>query len=135
VDVEVPTERGAGLIATFSGLLVVLVLLLFAVEVLVGLYAGTALTGATHAAARQVASDPRVRSGADPAGAVQEAEAELRDALGGTGGATEVRWSVDADQVVVQARQQRPGFLPVSWRTTDPRWIDRTVRVRVEALR
>ncbi|OWY58817.1 hypothetical protein B7486_77940, partial [cyanobacterium TDX16] len=80
-------ERGAGLIATFSGLLVVLVLLLFAVEVLVGLYAGTALTGATHAAARQVASDPRVRGGTDATAAVEEAEGELRRALGGASGA------------------------------------------------
>ena len=48
MDTPVAQERGAGLVASFAGLLVVLVLLLFAVEVLVGLYAGTVLTGATH---------------------------------------------------------------------------------------
>jgi hypothetical protein len=129
-------ERGAGLISTFAGLLVVLVLLLFAVDVLVGLYAGTSLAGATHAAARQVASDHRVRDGSDPQAAVQAGDAELRDLLGGIGRDADVRWAVDGDEVELEARIRRPGILPAGWRSTGrDAWIERTVHVRVEALR
>jgi hypothetical protein len=129
-------ERGAGLVSTFAGLLVVLVLLLFAVDVLTGLYAGTSLSGATHAAARQVASDRRVRDGSDPQAAVRAGDEELRDLLGGIGRDVELRWAVHDDQVEVQARVRRPGILPVGWRATGrDGWIERTVHVRVEALR
>jgi hypothetical protein len=129
-------ERGAGLVSTFAGLLVVLVLLLFAVDVLVGLYTGTSLSGATHAAARQVASDQRVRDGSDQQAAVRDGDAELRDLLGGVGRNADVRWAVDGDEVEVAARVRRPGILPAGWRATGREaWIERTVHVRVEALR
>jgi hypothetical protein len=134
--VRSPEERGAGLVSTFAGLLVVLVLLLFAVESLVGLYASTTLTGATHAAARHAASDVRLRTGADPDQALRDADAELRSALGGVGEHAEVSWSWDDDQLEVHARMPRPGVLPPAWRGAGAgRWIDRTVHVRVESLR
>ena len=49
-------ERGAGLVGTVAGITVILVLLLFATQVLVDLYARSAVTAAAYDAARQVAA-------------------------------------------------------------------------------
>lgn len=130
------TERGTGLVASLAGLLVVLALLLSATEALVGLYAGTVVTAATHAAARQAASDVRARGGADPGGAMAEAEAELRSLLGRAGADAEVAWAIDGADLVVHTRQRRPSLLPPAWRPAwGGQWIDRTARVRLEDLR
>jgi len=106
-----------------------MVLLLFAVQVLVHLYATSALTSAALRAAERVASDP-----ADEAGAVPAAEAEARHELGTFGAAhTAFDWvEVDGRQVVLSVRAQSPGFVPLpgSWRV-----IKRTVSVRTERFR
>jgi hypothetical protein len=131
-------ERGAGLVASFAGLLVVLVLLLFAVETLASLYARTSVTAAAHDGARTVASDDLVRAGdRSPQGRViGAAEAEVRLLLGRAGETAELAWSFSADEVVLRVRARRPSILPAPWRPGgDPGWIERTVRVRIERLR
>ena len=124
------SEDGTGLIGTVAGVTVFLFFLLFAVQMLVRLYATSALTAATFDAARRVAS-------ADAASrplAIQEAEANARDALGSFGRThTTFDWlEVDGAAVVVEVRGRPPTFLPL------PGWlgeIDRTIRVRTERFR
>ena len=131
-------ERGSGLVASLAGLLVVLVLLLFAIESLVGLYARSMLTAAAHDGARAVATDERVRGGqrAPEPGVVAPAEQQVRSLLGEVGDTAELTWSIEADEVVLRARARRPSFVPDAWRPgDDPGWIERTVRVRIERLR
>lgn len=127
-------EEGTGLVGSLTGLLVALVLLLFAVETLVGLYARSTLTAAAHDAARAVASDQQVRAGDGEARqAVAAAEADLVRELGES---TSTRWSIDDDQVVLWVRVPKPGFLPAGWRGPDEAGtVELTARVRVEALR
>jgi hypothetical protein len=132
------SERGSGLVASLAGLLVVLVLLLFAVESLVGLYARSMLTAAAHDGARAVAVDDGVRGGerALAPEVVAPAEQQVRGLLGQAGDTAELTWSIEADQVVLRARTRRPSFRPDAWRPgDDPEWIERTVRVRIERLR
>lgn len=124
------SERGTGVISSIFGLLVVLVLLLFAVQVIYDLYATSAVTAAAYDAARVVA-------GSDGgAGATATAEARARDALGRYGSRVSFAWSVDADVVRLHVVARNPGFLPASLRRplgVDA--VDRTVRVRTERLR
>ena len=118
------------MISSIFGLVVVLVLLLFAVQVVYDLYATSAVTAAAYDAARIVA-------GADggPA-ATTAAEERARDALGRYGERLAFTWTLDADMVQLHVVAKNPGFLPVSLRRplrVDA--VDRTVRVRTERLR
>ena len=126
-------ERGAGeagtaIVGTLVGFVIFLVLLLFAAQVVVRLYAESALTSAATRAADTVASSPA------PAGDVATAEAEARRELGSFGARhTDFLWrEVDAAQVVLEVRSRSPEFLPGL-----PGWsrIDRTVTVRTERFR
>jgi hypothetical protein len=110
------------------GFLIFLTLLLFAVQVLVRLYATSTLTAAAAGAAEQVAD------AADPHAAASQAVVTARQQLG-TFGATRTTfvWKViDAQEVVLEVRGQSPSFLPLpgSWRS-----IRRTVTVRTERFR
>jgi hypothetical protein len=111
------------------GFTIFLLLLLLAVQVLVRLYATSALTAAAFDAARDVASAPT-----DQAAALAAAETDARQRLGSFGSSrTSFRWKeVDAHQVVLEIRGRSPGFLPLpsSFRT-----IVRTVTVRTERFR
>jgi hypothetical protein len=123
-------ERGAGLFGTWFGMLVVLVLFLFAVQVLFDLYARSVVTATTYDAARRVAGHRR--------GSLEDAQAaaELaaRTSLGHYG--RHVRFAWDAsDPAVIRLRvvvdNPRIGFAGLdSPLGTDH--IDRTVTVRVE---
>lgn len=123
-------EDGTGLIGTVAGVTVFLFFLLFAVQMLVRLYATSAVTAAAFDAARRVAS---ADAPSRPI-AIRDAEANARGALGSFGRArTSFRWlEVDAAEVVVEVRARPPTFVPL------PGWlgrIDRTVRVRAEGFR
>ncbi|MGH9115464.1 MAG: hypothetical protein ACRDWW_06485 [Acidimicrobiales bacterium] len=110
------------------GFLIFLTLLLFATQVIVRLYATSALSGAATRAADRVADS------GDPPASTAAAEAAAREALGSFGASsTRFVWKeADAQQVVLQVRAQSPGFLPLpaAWRT-----ITRTVTVRTERFR
>ncbi|HVF73947.1 MAG TPA: hypothetical protein VM938_02765 [Acidimicrobiales bacterium] len=119
-------EDGTGIIGTVVGVLIFLSLLLFAVQVLVGLYATTVVSAAAYDAAKTVA-------GAD-AGADSRAVAVdgARRRLGRVGEQASFTWGEAPDVVVLTVRAPRPQFLPGGLGLPD---VVRTVRVRVEEVR
>lgn len=132
-------DDGSGLLSAFAGISVFLLFLLFAVQLLVGLYTRSVVTDVTRAGAAAVAG-ARVDH-EDPAAvaeAEQAAEDHMRDQLGRAGDAARFDWSgTDGEQVVLRVRVRAPRFLfgrfAATPLATDE--VDRTVRVRVEALR
>ena len=122
-------EAGTALVGTLVGFAIFLILLLFSAQVLVRLYATSALTAAAFDAARQVAQSP-----ADQPAAVAEAQQRAVDQLGGFGRShTRFDWlEVDQQQVVLQVTAESPGFLPLP---ASFRLIRRTVTVRTERFR
>ena len=80
-------ERGAGLLSTAAGVVVFLVFLLFAVQLLFGLYASSTVTAVAHDAAHRAAAQ-----GAPPRGFI---EADARRNLGDVGESAEFRWGED----------------------------------------
>ena len=127
-----PDQTGAGVISTVVGVTIFLFLLIFAVQVLVGLYATSVATAATYDAARTLA-------GADQGdSAVSRAHAEVtaRAQLGRFWQRAAFRWHNDADTVRLHVKAQRPTLLPRS--LVDHAGlgdIERTVHVRVERPR
>lgn len=128
-------EGGVGLLSTVVGVFVFLLLLLVAVQVLYNLYATSAVTAATYDGARLAAGadaggEPRARA---------EAEAHVRSVLGGYGrDRIELEWQDDpaGRDVVLTVVARNPSFLPSALRAPlgfDR--IERTVRVRIEAVR
>lgn len=113
---------------TLVGFAVFLTLLLFATQVIVRLYATSAVTSAATRAAEAVAQAP------DPATEVAGAEAAARQQLGSLGSApTRFVWEeVDPEQVVLRVQASSPEFLPGL-----PGWsrITRQVTVRTERFR
>lgn len=128
-----PDERGAGVLGSLIGAGVFVLLLLFAVQVLVGLYTTSVVTAATYDAAKAVAGADAGDSAAARADAVANAKAQL----GGYGERVEFDWrSTTGDVIELTARGPRPSFLPAA--LTGPAGLGdivRTVRVRVEAVR
>ena len=135
---ELGRERGSGLIGVVAGVSVFLVFLLFAVQLLVDLYATSSVTDAAWDGARQVAGarvdhgDPDARGAAEAA-----AEQRMRAELGRFAERVTIDWTgTGADAVVVRLRGSCPRFgLPGISGPLVPDTIDRTVRVRVEAWR
>lgn len=124
-------ERGAGVIGTVLGTGVFLLLMLFAVQVLVGLYTTSVVAAATYDAAKAAA-------GADAGPAtLADAERNAQAQLGDYGRRVVFDWSATTDDVVVlSARGPRPTFLPES--LAGPVGlgdIERTVEVRKERVR
>jgi hypothetical protein len=110
------------------GVTVFLVLLLFAVQLVLNLYATSAVTGAAYEAARVVAGE----AGGDAA--VPDAEAHARALLGrfaDHGGRLELTWDLSsADSVRLTVRASRPPLLP---HVPFPfEQVERTVTVRRE---
>jgi hypothetical protein len=131
-------EQGTGLIATFAALVVFLAFLLFAVQLLVDLYATSATTSAAFDGARVVAGSRADH--ADPAAlaaAERAAEARVRSELGAFGRAVTFDWSgTDADSVQLRVKGDAPRFLwPGLQHALGVDHVDRTVRVRVERWR
>ena len=125
-------EAGAGVISTVAGVTVFLVLLLFAVQVLVGLYATSVVTAATYDAAK-------VLAGADTGdSAMGRANAEdgARRQLGRYGEKAAFAWENDAEVVRLHVQAPRPTLLPHTLvRGVGLSDIERTVVVRVERVR
>lgn len=142
------SENGQGLIPTLFGFAVVLVILLFATQVVFDLYARSAVTSAAVEAARSVAGFASSEAYAAPGAASAEqrvvatAEARARAALGRWGGVTTFTWRFlppDGPPTAVELEVRfdagaagfdlaRPLALPGLNR------FDRTVRVRVEHI-
>ena len=121
-------SAGAGLIDTTVGFLIFLTLLLFSAQLLVRLYASSALSSAASHAAEEVAYAP------DPASEVPIAESDARRQLGSFGGSrTSFAWGpVGGDVVVLKVTGRTPALVPFAsgWTT-----VTRTVTVRVERFR
>jgi Flp pilus assembly protein TadG len=123
-------ERGAGLFGTWFGLLVVLVLFLFAVQVLFDLYARSVVTATAYDAARRVAAYHR----GDVADAEAAAESHAKQLLGKYGQRVLFTWDPSDSDVIrlhVVVENPRLGFGPFNKAMGLDR-IDRTVTVRVE---
>jgi hypothetical protein len=128
-------DTGAGLISAASGVLVVVIFLLFAVQLLFGLYASTAVTAVVNDAARRAASS----GGGDR----EVITTDARRMLGRVGDDATFRWGDDdqdgdgtPDTVVLTVVARPPRFVPASiGRHVGLDTIERTVRVRVERLR
>ena len=108
--------------------------LLFAVQVLLGLYTTTVVSATTLDAANRLARS------ADPTNAAaQETQTEQSTAsLGGfgRGGRVSFDWSATtADEVVVTVHARKMTLLPPAFGRSLGNRIDRTVRVRVERFR
>ena len=125
-------DRGTGLVAAIAGLLAFLGFLLFAVQLLLNLYAASALTAAAGDAARLVAA----RGNARDAAAIGRAEAYARELLGRFGEDVTFTWTIDDDAVRLRVRAEPPRVLlpgldgPLGFDE-----IDRTVEARVEEIR
>jgi hypothetical protein len=104
------------------GVAVFLTLLLFAVQVLVGLYATTVVSAAAYDAAKAVAGADRMA----PDVAVDIA----RERIGALGRRAEFAWAIDEDVVALTVRAPRPTLLPLA----SPEVV-RTARVRIESVR
>jgi Flp pilus assembly protein TadG len=127
-------ELGAGLIATLFGALVFLLCLLFAVQLLVGLYARSVVTAAAYEAARMVAGAGAYGDAGGQEATVAAAEATARSRLGGLASRANFTWrEVDGNRVVLEVRLVGPQFVPE--RLAPLEVIDRTVIVRTERFR
>lgn len=132
-----PDEAGTGLVGSLVGVTVFLVLLLFAVHLVLNLYATSLVTAAAFDSARLVAGS----DGGRPAEAA--AERQARDLLDGYEGAgsLDFRWrypSTDGDDlpdlVELQVVATHPTRLLPGLRLPYQR-VERTIRVRLERER
>ncbi len=127
-------ERGAGLISSAAGIVVFLMFLLFAVQVLFGLYASSTVTAVANDAAQRAAT-------AEPS-ALDVIEADARALLGRIGDTATFSWTVedtdgdgDQDTIVLRVVAIPPRFVPRSISgAAGIAEIRRTVRVRIEGF-
>lgn len=125
---------GAGLIATSTGVLIFLVLLLLAVQVLFNLYATTAVTAAANDGAR-IAAGAEAQAGGTAA-AQELGQQHIVNLLGQYGrDRVSVAWVDDPDYAIVTVDAQNPSFLPIALRRqVGLDHIHRTARVRIERV-
>lgn len=127
-----PHDLGAGLISTSAGVLVFLVFLLFAVQLLFGLYASSTVTAVANDAAQRAAA-----TGAPP---IEDIESDARANLGRVGDDAEFTWSLDDtdgdgidDTVILRVIAVPPRLVPTSIGSAAGFGeIRRTVRARLE---
>ena len=120
-----------------AALVVFLALLLFAVQLLMNLYARSVVTSAAHEAARMVAAgDVDHESPSAVALARSRGERRARQLLGRYGDTVRMDWAgTDATTVVLRVETEAPRFLlPGLGGALGPTHIHRTVRARVERL-
>lgn len=127
-------EVGAGLIGTVFGVAAFLVLLLFAVQLVLNLYATTVVTAVGFDAARIVAGDDAGVAGRGSSEAA--AEAFARGLLGGyeTHGRLDMSWGYDEDFVRLRVQATHPTRLLPNVVFPFQR-IDRTITIRLEDFR
>ena len=124
--------RGTGLLSTAAGVVVFLVFLLFAVQLLFGLYASSTITA--------VANDAATRAASGDAPPLSVIEAEARESLGDVGETATFDWALDdsdgdgaMDTVVLEVAARPPRFIPPSvGGSIGLDEIRRVVRVRAE---
>jgi hypothetical protein len=127
-------DRGAGLLSTVAGVVVFLVFLLFAVQLLFGLYASSTVTA--------VANDAAVRAASADAPSLRVIEAEARQSLGEVGSSASFAWATDDadgdgedDTLVLEVVARPPRFIPRSvGGAIGLDEIRRVVRVRSERV-
>ena len=127
-------SRGAGLVTLTGGLLVFLLLMFFAVQLTINLYARSQVTAAGFDAARLVAGfDNDHRRDA----ATEEAESRLRAMLGSMGDDVRIEWDLsDPDAVRLHLMLTPPSIAPELVRgAVGLDQIDRTIVVRTETQR
>lgn len=120
------------MISSLVGVVVFLLFVLFAVQVLYGLYATSVVSAIAFDAAKVVAGADHGRGAA----ALDRAEAAARSKLGPYARDVAFAWRVDDESVRLTVQAVRPSFLPRA--LTGPVGLDdieRTVRVRTERLR
>jgi hypothetical protein len=123
---------GAGLLSTAAGVVVFLVFLMFAVQLLFGLYASSTVTA--------VANDAATRAASAHAPSLAVIEAEARDRLGRIGDTASFEWAVDDadgdgedDTVVLVVVATPPRLIPSSiGGSIGLDEVRRVVRVRAE---
>lgn len=121
-----------------AGVIVFLAFLLFAVHLVISLYATTTVTSSAYDAARAVASaDIDHDDPAAIAAAQRQAELDMRANLGDYAERVEpFDWSgTDGDVVRLRIRADNPSFLIYATGGLGYDTIDRTVSVRVERVR
>ena len=126
------SEEGAGLLSTAAGVVVFLVFLLFAVQLLFGLYSSSTITA--------VANDAATRAASADAPPLAVIEAEARASLGEVGKTASFAWDVDdadgdgtSDTVVLAVTARPPRFIPPSiGGSIGLEEVRRVVRVRTE---
>lgn len=127
-------QRGVGLLSSAAGILVFLVFLLFAVQLLFGLYATSTITA--------VANDAALRAAAQEAPGVAAIEADARRMLGRIGDEASFEWSTEDndgdgvdDTVVLEVVAHPPRLIPRSiGGALGMDDVRRTVRARREAF-
>lgn len=128
-------DDGAGLIGTTSGVLVFLCFLLFAVQLLVGLFGRSVVTSIALSGANRVAGARVDHSDATAVAVARaQAETEMRQLLGRQASRTTFDWSASTpDEVVLRVHANLPRFLlPGVQGRLGTDTVDRTIRVRVE---
>jgi len=128
-------DQGAGLISSAAGIVVFLMFMLFAVQLLFGLYASSTVTA--------VANDAAQRAAAEGAPSIDVIETEARANLGKVGDGAEFAWSAEDtdgdgadDTIVLEVVAVPPRFVPRSMgQAVGFGEIRRTVRARMEAFR
>lgn len=126
-------DCGAGLISSAAGVMVFLVFLMFAVQLLFGLFASSAVTAVANDAVQRAATQ-----GAPP---LEIIEAEARDNLGQVGDRATFRWRTEdidgdgtIDTVVLEVVATPPRLVPTSVGSAAGFGeVRRTVRARIEA--
>jgi Flp pilus assembly protein TadG len=130
-------EAGTGLIGTAAGVTVFLVLLLFAVQLSVNLYATSTVNAAGYDSARLMASadvDHWRPSSLDAAR--RRSEARFHQLVGAAGDGAELTWELTGGAVRLRVQMEPPGILPSSMGSVVGfDHIDRTFVVRIEELR
>jgi hypothetical protein len=128
-------EGGTGLVGSLFGVTAFLLLLLFAVQVLVGLYTTTVVTSAATDAANELSHTTDPTNRASQQAATDHATARL-GAFAQRPGGFSLEWTgTDGDDVVVTVHARKMTLLPAAFGSALGNRIDRTIRVRVERLR
>lgn len=125
------------MVGTTAGVLAFLFLLLFAVQLLVNLYATSTVSAAGFDAARVAAAkDVDHDDAASVAAARSRAESRFRALLGSSAEGARLTWVDDADTVRLRVELDTPTILPRAWSGVLAfGHIDRTFEVHVEDLR
>ena len=125
------SEAGTGLLGSIIGVTIFLVLLLYAVQLALNLYATSTVTAVTFDAARQVAGSD---GGPDSTARAEEHARGMLDRYESEGGMLEFRWDTSRDDVVIlEVTAERPSFF-AHVRVPFQR-IHRTVSLRWERAR